>query len=96
MPTISETVFPMVVHKAYGGYGLSRAASEEVARRKGMQTRVEDGFLYVGDGYDSVADTVPRHDPDLVAVVREMGEAAGKNLKVVNVSVTISIEERDG
>lgn len=87
---------PMVINADHGGYGLSRAASVEVARRKGLPTREEGGGLFVGAGWETVASTVRRDDPDLVAVVREMGAAAGRDLKVVEVTVCIDIEDHDG
>ena len=95
MPEISMN-FPMVINGSYGGYGLSRAASEEVARRKGLVTRDVDGALFVGDSWNAVGDVVPRNDPELVAVVREMGALAGRDLKVVEVSVCVEIDSYDG
>lgn len=89
-----EMTVPMVINGSFGSYSLTRAASVEVARRKGWTLR-EDRF--VGDeGYNVVDDLVGRHDPDLVAVVREMGEAAGHGLKVVEVAISVEVYEVDG
>lgn len=90
---------PMVINKCYGGFSLSRAASEEIARRKGLKTRIENNFLYVGDDYDAVENVVPRNDPDLIDVVHEMGHKANgecSKLAIVNVEVSLSIDSYDG
>ena len=94
MTEISMTI-PVVINTNYGGYSLSNEASLELARRKGIQTR-EDGLVFVGTGYETVAVVVPRNDHDLIAVVREMGERAGSDLKVVDVTVNIELESYDG
>jgi len=89
----------VVVNGCYGGYGLSVAAMRELASRKGLVLREEKGFLFVGDTHRQVDDVVPRDDPDLVAVVREMGAAANggsADLRVVTVAMTIAIGSRDG
>lgn len=96
-----EIEIPVVIHSDWGGYELSRAAQFEIARRKGIMLcgRVEGGINYLFttlEGNKTLDDTLRRDDPVLVAVVREMGEAAGRNLKVVLVKVAIDITSNDG
>ena len=93
---VSQITISMVINTNYGCYRLSLEASKEIARRKGMLTREENGYLYVENSNDTVDYVVPRNDPDLVAVVREMGEKAGADIKVVEVAVDIDIESHDG
>lgn len=99
MPDITPITMQVVINKRFGGYGLSRAASLAVAERKGLTLRAENDSLCVGETFLSVADLVPRNDPDLVAVVREMGEAANgpsAQLAIVNIGIEIEIENYDG
>ena len=100
MPSIDQKI-TLVLNKNFGGYGLSRAASEEIARRKGIKTRIEqssfgDSLLVGDDGWDSISDVVRRDDQVLVDVVREMGKAAGRDLRIVEITVTIEINDNDG
>lgn len=90
----------MVVNKCWGGYSLSRKAQELLAERKGVTLVEHDGHLYVDlDTYDTIYHVVDRHDPDLVAVVRELGNAANgecAKLKIVTITVEIETESNDG
>ena len=87
----------VVINKAPGSFALSRAASVEVARRAGLELVDEGGLLTVkGSQYWTVAMSVSRDHPALVAVVREMGSAASggdAKLEVVDVEISMKIEE---
>jgi len=89
----------VVLNRCPGRFGLSRDAAFRLAEIKGVRLREEDGFLYVGDTYDRIEETVRRDDVDLLTVVAQMGEAAGAsgtNLRIMEVYVSIDIESRDG
>ena len=74
----------LVLNKTHGAFWLSPRALEALAKRKGMQLyRQElDGFEYFYTSPDFTESTAlepyswDRTDPDLVAVVEELGEAA--------------------
>lgn len=68
----------IVYNGCYGGYGLSPAAAVEVFRRKGKEVKPTKwgGVEEVETGKTLYVTSLPRHDPDLVAVVREMGDEA--------------------
>lgn len=99
MKAIQSTT-ELVINKRYGGYGLSDAAAREVARRHGLELEEETGHLFVkGTEFKTIDDMIPRNDPHLIAVVKEMGEAANgqsAKLAVVEVACTIDIEDHDG
>jgi hypothetical protein len=90
----------MVVNKCYGGYSLSRKAQVLLAERKGMTLVEEDGWLYADlDTYDLIYNIVPRNDPDLVEVVRELGDEANgecAKLKIVTIDIGVDLDNRDG
>jgi hypothetical protein len=76
----------VVINTCFGGFGLSTAAEDEFRKRTG----------YLASLYD-----VERNDPDLVAIVEEMGEAANgqySKLKVVEIPDDVQwiIEDYDG
>lgn len=87
----------VVINRAPGSFALSREASLEVARRAGLELVDENGLLTVkGSQYWTVAMSVSRDHPALVAVVREMGQAASggdAKLAVVDVEITMKIQE---
>lgn len=90
-------VVEVVLNRCSGGFALSDAAAREIARRKRVELREAEGFLFVGD--DLFAATLRRDDPDLVDVVREMGaEASGAaaDLRVCEVAVEVSVENSFG
>lgn len=90
----------MVINTRYGGYSLSRKAQVLLAERKGMTLVERDGWLYVeGQDYNLIYNVVPRNDPDLVQVVRELGdEANGESakLKIVEIDIGVDLENYDG
>lgn len=101
-----------VINACYGGFSLSRAAFHEL-RKRGNKVALEEpdyGEMW-SDGSgprESWSDTVghfcsdiPRDDPDLIAVVEQMGDAANGNcarLRIVDVpdGVEWEIGEYDG
>jgi len=81
----------IVINRCYGGFGLSQQAELLLADLKAADM---DGIkpFYLEDN---------RNDPNLVAVVEELGEAANgdsAHLKVVEIpdGVEYTIEEYDG
>lgn len=89
----------VVINKCYGGFGLSKEATELIAKEKGVQLgKWNDSFkFYEGFGeYD-----IPRNDPVLINVVETLGEAADGScaeLRVVEIpeGVEWEIGEYDG
>ena len=99
----------VVYNAGYGGFGLSVKATELYAERKGIKLFKGEkrfgSYSYYTD--ESLSDesfyypTYVRHDPDLVAVVEELGleEASGMyaKLRVYQLSGNrYMIEEYDG
>lgn len=83
----------IVINTCFGGIGLSEAAARRLAERKGTPFEPSEFSFYPVD--------VPRDDPDLVAVVAELGkEAGGVGSRVVIVEIPDDvkwhIEEYDG
>jgi hypothetical protein len=88
---MSETV-GVVYNACYGGFGLSPEALSVLCERKNI-TIPE----YIYRFYDGL----PRHDPDLVAVVRELGKRANGAhaalmIEEVPLGARYRIEEYDG
>lgn len=76
----------VVINNCFGGFGLSDAAEAEFRERSGRS----------GSVYD-----IERNDPDLVAIVEEMGVSANgrfASLKIVEIpdGVNFIIKEYDG
>jgi len=74
----------VVFNACYGGFSLSRAAVLRARELSGNSNwggpnikgdKYENGDE-VSEDYGQVGDSIPRHDPILVAVVRELGDAA--------------------
>lgn len=89
----------VLINTCYGGFSLSREAAEAVLQRKGIGYRLEDGYPYIGDGWTTVMDVCTRHDPDLIAVVRDIGvKAAGPHcaLQIVEFRIDVDINNYDG
>ena len=100
----------VVYNACYGGFGLSAKATELYAERKGIKLfRGEKSFGSYGYYYtdESLSEesfycpTYVRHDPDLVAVVEELGSEAASGgfakLRVYRLSGNrYMIEEYDG
>lgn len=84
-----------VINSCHGGFTLSHAAIIEYARKKGRENL--NKYSYHLDTYGIEF----RCDPDLVAVVEELGEEANgsySELKVVEVpeDIEVTIEDYDG
>lgn len=94
----------VVIHTTWGGFGLTEKAQRMLAAAKGFILTEDEGTVYVAKTIDGrlentwkrPIDLVERYDPALVYVVRELGEEAGKNLKVVTFTVDVEIENNDG
>lgn len=91
----------VVINTCYGGFGLSKSACEEYAKRKNLQLGTWSetwGFFEDGDFYDR---EIPRDDSVLVSIVEEMGKDSFGNysdLRVVEVPEDVEwyIDEYDG
>lgn len=89
----------IVINKCYGGFGLSKAAQEEYAKRKAIDA---GRYLELPDSYEHIVQwEIPRDDADLVSIVETMGVDANtwaSELAVVEIpdGVDWYIEEYDG
>lgn len=87
----------VVINRCHGGFGLSKEAQEEYAKRKGI-----DPGLHTKYGYENIIDhEINRSDEDLVSIVESMGETANgwaAELAVVEIPDEIewTIEDYDG
>lgn len=91
--------FEMVINDCFGGFSLSDKAQRLLAERKGLELEQQGSFLVVAGTYDAIHRILPRNDPDMIAVVRELGtEANGPSadLKIVTISIDPGIESFDG
>ena len=96
----------LVINRCYGGFSLSFEACKMIAKRKGWTLAIDDydrEYFIPELGKDQRLDPydLERNDPDLVAVVEELGDVAdgyGAELKIVNVPEDIKwhIQEYDG
>lgn len=98
----------IVINACHGGFGLSDDAVQGYAKAKGLAlTRVKhpewDVYHYSHDDGSKFYDrSIKRNDPDLVAVVENLGGAKSSGfcayLKVVDIpdEVEWQIEEYDG
>ena len=85
----------VVINTCWGGFSLSEAAMKEVAKRKGIvlhEVIEKESYGEVshfetpeGEYYSEYALEGSRNDPDLVAVVEEMGQAANGGNSKLNV-----------
>lgn len=72
----------VVINATYGGFSLSDDATRALLRRRGVQWEERPskyqtlGVEFYVDGEFYTSRNTPRTDPDLVAVVEEMGNAA--------------------
>lgn len=89
----------VVVNRCYGGFGLSKAAQELYAEKKGITLgKYQKSY----DAYDGVNTwDIARDDPVLVEVVETLGGAANggyADLEVVEIpdDVEWTIQEYDG
>lgn len=90
-------MYKVVINNCYGGFSLSKEASEYLNEKYGMNINPEYGIPpYFGDdGY------MPRHDKRLIEVVETLGEerASGScsELAIVEISTPCyRIDEYDG
>ena len=97
----------VVINSCYGGFGLSDEATRALLRRRGIQwTEKPSRFGSMGpefyiDGEFYTSRDTPRTDPDLIAVVEEMGDAANgrcASLEIVDLEpgTHYFIDEYDG
>lgn len=96
----------LVINRCHGGFGLSFEACKLIAERKGWTLATDDydqEYFIPELGKDQRLDPhdLERTDPDLIAVVEELGSEADGHyaeLKVVNIPDDISwyIHEYDG
>jgi hypothetical protein len=89
----------IVINTCFGGFSLSKAAQDVICELKGE----DPGEWVSGSNFYTMFDTynLDRSDPDLVAAVNLLGDAAWgdfSQLKVVEIpdSVDWYIEEYDG
>lgn len=93
----------LVINVNHGGFGLSREALLEL-RKRGNKVALEEtdvGELWPGtdsvreDVLDDFCRFIPRDDPDLVAVVRKLGDKANgecASLKIVDIPNDVAWE----
>ena len=96
----------VVINRCYGGFNLSFEAYKLIAKRKGWIVATNDFYIdywipELGKDKKYYCHDLERTDPDLVAVVEELGEKAdgyGAELKIVNIPDNIEwhIQEYDG
>lgn len=87
----------VVINRCHGGFGLSKEAQEEYAKRKGI-----DPGLHTKYGYENIhVYEFNRSDEDLISIVESMGESANgwaSELAVIEIpeGIQFTIEEYDG
>jgi hypothetical protein len=94
----------IVVNRCYGGFSVSRKVVELLNARKGFNMNLEYGYLYLNeeDEIKYGASQIHRNDPDLIAIIEELGiEASTGNLAELEIveipaGVEWTIEEYDG
>jgi hypothetical protein len=88
----------VVINRRYGGFGVSLAAAKRLVEL-GMTELQEQIDAYGGSSYDSFSYGIERHDPRLIQVIEEMGDAANgqsAKLKIVDIDMEYEIEDYDG
>lgn len=98
----------ILLNKCYGGYGLSNEAVRLYLTKKNIEFKLNPkystGFFkyYMIEGNDQFSDhNIPRTDPVIIQIVREMGEKANGNcadLQIVPIpdGCEYYIDEYDG
>lgn len=94
----------IVINTEFGGFGLSFEAHKEIAKLKGWTHAVDDydnDYWISSPGNYEYASHLQRNDPDLIAVVEELGEESWgtyAQLKVIDVPDDVDwyIDEYDG
>lgn len=87
---MEEETREVVVNACYGGFSLSEAAITAYRERAGMPP-----------DQDLTDDAIDRNDPDLIAVVKELGEKANgpcASLEIIKIPRGIDwyVDEHDG
>lgn len=94
----------VVINRCWGGFDLSFEAYKLVAERKGWLHAVDDwenDYWIISSNVHSVASDLDRNDPDLIAVVEQLGNKANgdhSELKIVNIPDDVDwyIHDYDG
>ena len=93
----------VVINRCYGGFDLSFEASKLIAERKGwtLATDDYDREYWIVNGQRADPYEIERTDPDLIAVVEELGSEAdgyAAELRIVNVPDDVDwyIQDYDG
>lgn len=91
----------LVINKCYGGFGLSKWATEIYAERKGLNVGTYNSSWGFYEGGDFYCREIPRDDVDLVSIVESLGSKANgscADLQVIDIpdGVNWQIEEYDG
>ena len=106
----SDKMTEVVINVCFGGFGLSEEGVREYLKRKGKTLYVKSDKYHFKHYYTSPDMTdksyfydrdIKRDDPDLVAVVKELGKKANgdcASLYIVKVPANVqwTIEEYDG
>ena len=90
---------PMVINRCFGGFGLSKEAAIEIAKRKGIEIKDYRAWPLEANTGRPIEEIVQRHDPVLIEVVRTMGDKTNgecAKLEVVEVVVDIEVDSFDG
>ena len=98
---VTQPIISVAINNSYGGFSLSQKAAEAVLQRKGIGYRLERAYgdtyyPFIGDGWETAMDVCTRHDPDLIAVIREMGTEAGSSLEIIDFKIGVDISDHDG
>lgn len=97
----------IVYNACYGGFGLSLEAHKLYLEKKGHAPKLHKGkhrwdeHWYVNEPHDSYCREIPRSDPALAEVVRELGDKANGDCAELVVAefpkgTAFRIEEYDG
>lgn len=94
-----KLIVPMVINRCHGGYGLSKDAAIEIAKRKGIEIKNYRDWPLEANTGRPIEEIIRRDDPVLIDVVREMGDKANgecAKLEIVEVNVAIDLSDFDG
>lgn len=97
----------VAVNQAHSGFRLSTEAARLICERKGIplhfypEDSLGEGYNhYVGPNGESIEQVYGRRDPDLIAVIRELGpERAGIRgtaLRIISLRIEIEIADDNG
>ena len=104
MACATRLTVPIVINRSHGVFSLTSEAAQRILQRKGLPYRLEKSlssstYPYIGTGWQTAIDVCSRNDPDLIAVIREMGGEAGgssSRLEIHEVELFITIDDYDG